>query len=66
MKRQTLTKNEFAEALGISTRTLDRLVASGEQECLRIGARKKFTQRMLRDRLRRTEATRTEDSREAA
>ena len=40
--RKLLTKNEVAERLSVSYRTVDRLVNSGEIKYIKIGKTKKF------------------------
>jgi len=42
-----LTKTEVCEALQISRATLDRIVAAGEIEALRIGGQVRFSQQAL-------------------
>lgn len=40
--RRILSKTEIAKALGLSTRTIDKLVAAGKIPSIRVGTRRLF------------------------
>lgn len=51
-----MTRFEFAERVGISRATLDRLLAAGDVSCVRIGSRVLFTDNHAAELLRKFEA----------
>jgi excisionase family DNA binding protein len=48
-----LTYKEAAEIIGVSVRTLQKLVGSGDIACVRLGRKVRFTERFLIDYINR-------------
>jgi excisionase family DNA binding protein len=56
MVLELLTKQQVAEALGVSTVTLDRLRQIGDLHCRRIGGRVRFTPEDVKSYIERAES----------